>query len=112
LARALSRVSAKVVCSSRRRRCRVRLAHGQAAADIGLAGLAVAQLFGDQAPNQVSGAASRRDASVDQLARWIRNPEAFLPGTVMPTFAPVLDEAGALELAEWIRADGPSKGGS
>jgi mono/diheme cytochrome c family protein len=49
---------------------------------------------------------------VDQLARWIRNPEAFLPGTVMPTFAPVLDEAGALELAEWIRADGPSRGGN
>lgn len=39
-----------------------------------------------------------------ELARWIRNPESFLPGTVMPTFAPVLDEQGALELAEWIRA--------
>lgn len=46
----------------------------------------------------------------EQLARWIRNPEAFLPGTVMPTFAPVLDEAGALELAEWIRSEGPSGG--
>jgi mono/diheme cytochrome c family protein len=44
----------------------------------------------------------------DQLARWIRNPETFLPGTIMPTFAPVLDEAGALELAEWIRGGGPS----
>ena len=45
----------------------------------------------------------------DQLARWIRNPEAFLPGTIMPTFAPVLDEAAAMELAEWIRSDGPSR---
>jgi mono/diheme cytochrome c family protein len=45
----------------------------------------------------------------DELARWIRNPETFLPGTIMPTFAPVLDEASALELANWIRADGPSR---
>ncbi|HWA77034.1 MAG TPA: c-type cytochrome [Polyangiaceae bacterium] len=45
----------------------------------------------------------------EQLARWIRNPEAFLPGTTMPTFAPVLDEVGALELAEWIRAGGPNR---
>jgi hypothetical protein len=27
----------------------------------------------------------------------------------MPTFAPVLDEVGALELAEWIRAGGPNR---
>jgi mono/diheme cytochrome c family protein len=44
-----------------------------------------------------------------ELARWIRNPESFLPGTIMPTFAPVLDEPSALELAEWIRAGGPQR---
>jgi len=49
-----------------------------------------------------------KDKPVEQLARWIRNPETFLPGTIMPTFAPVLDEAGAVELAEWIHEGGPS----
>lgn len=43
----------------------------------------------------------------EQLARWIRNPETYLPGTIMPTFAPVLDETAALELANWIRTSGP-----
>ncbi|MFT3922184.1 MAG: c-type cytochrome [Myxococcales bacterium] len=46
---------------------------------------------------------------VAEVARWIRNPEAFLPGTPMPTYANVLDDAGALELAGWIvSAQGPA----
>lgn len=47
-----------------------------------------------------------RQKPAPELARWIRNPETYLPGTSMPTFAPVLDDAGALALAEWIRAGG------
>ncbi len=46
-----------------------------------------------------------------QVARWIRNPESFLPGTPMPTFASVLDEASALRLAEWIQSGGPRQVG-
>jgi len=38
-----------------------------------------------------------------EVARWIRNPELFRPGTPMPTFASVLDESAALELATWIQ---------
>jgi mono/diheme cytochrome c family protein len=38
-----------------------------------------------------------------EVARWIRSPEQFLPGTVMPSFAAVLDEPSALELAVWIQ---------
>jgi len=37
------------------------------------------------------------------VARWIRNPEQFRPGTVMPSFARVLDEPSALALAEWLQ---------
>jgi mono/diheme cytochrome c family protein len=43
---------------------------------------------------------------VADVARWIRNPERFLPGTAMPTFEAVLDEASALELATWIQRGG------
>ncbi len=45
------------------------------------------------------------------LARWIRNPERTVPGTPMPTYAGLLDEAQALELAEWIKRDGPKNAG-
>jgi len=38
-----------------------------------------------------------------EVARWIRTPEAFLPGTVMPSFGAVLDEASALRLADWLK---------
>jgi mono/diheme cytochrome c family protein len=44
-----------------------------------------------------------------ELARWIRNPELTLPGTPMPSYASVLDEASALELATWVRDGGPKK---
>jgi mono/diheme cytochrome c family protein len=41
--------------------------------------------------------------SVDQVARWIRHPEAEKPGTQMPTFASVVDEDRALLLAVWVQ---------
>jgi mono/diheme cytochrome c family protein len=44
-----------------------------------------------------------------ELARWIRNPELTLPGTPMPSYASVLDEASALELATWVRDGGPKQ---
>lgn len=40
---------------------------------------------------------------VADVARWIRNPELYRPGTAMPTFASVLDEPSALALASWIQ---------
>jgi cytochrome c551/c552 len=44
-----------------------------------------------------------------ELAKWIRNPEQFVPGTAMPTYASLIDEPTALALARWIRSGGPSK---
>ncbi|MBX5480447.1 MAG: c-type cytochrome [Myxococcaceae bacterium] len=38
----------------------------------------------------------------ERLAAWIRHPEQFKPGTQMPTFAPLLTEAEALELGRWV----------
>jgi mono/diheme cytochrome c family protein len=43
---------------------------------------------------------------VTELARWIRNPEQFVPGTSMPTFAAVLDQAAAERLAAWLKQGG------
>ncbi len=55
-----------------------------------------------------AGALARaRDKSAEELARWIRNPERFVPGTQMPTYAELLDEPGALELATWVKTGGP-----
>jgi mono/diheme cytochrome c family protein len=45
-----------------------------------------------------------------ELAKWIRNPEKFVAGTTMPTYASLIDEPTALELAKWIKAGGPSAG--
>lgn len=50
-----------------------------------------------------------RDESPDELAGWIRTPERFIPGTQMPTYAELLDERGALELATWVKTDGPQR---
>jgi cytochrome c553 len=44
-----------------------------------------------------------------ELAKWIRNPEQFVPGTAMPTYASLIDEPTALALARWIRSGGPGK---
>lgn len=43
-----------------------------------------------------------------ELARWIRNPEKYAPGTTMPTYASIIDEPTALALAKWIKAGGPA----
>ncbi|PTL84485.1 c-type cytochrome [Vitiosangium sp. GDMCC 1.1324] len=48
--------------------------------------------------------------SEQELAKWIRNPEQFVPGTTMPTYASLVDEPTALALAKWIKAGGPSSG--
>lgn len=41
---------------------------------------------------------------VEEVAEWIRNPQAKKPGTGMPTFAAVIDETEARALAEWVQA--------
>jgi mono/diheme cytochrome c family protein len=38
-----------------------------------------------------------------EVAAWIRNPQVSRPNTQMPTYAAVLDEAGAVQLAEWLQ---------
>jgi mono/diheme cytochrome c family protein len=45
----------------------------------------------------------------EQLASWIRNPEQYRPGTAMPSYASVMDEATAKSLAEWIREGKPGE---
>ena len=55
---------------------------------------------------KLSGANTKQ---VTDLARWIRNPEQFIPGTSMPTFAAVLDQAAAERLAEWIKQGGAAR---
>ncbi|WNG32908.1 cytochrome c [Archangium violaceum] len=45
-----------------------------------------------------------------ELVKWIRNPEKFVPGTAMPTYASLIDEPTALVLAKWIKAGGPKAG--
>jgi cytochrome c551/c552 len=46
--------------------------------------------------------------SEQDLAKWIRNPEQFTPGTTMPTYASLIDEPTALALARWIKSGGPA----
>ncbi len=43
----------------------------------------------------------------EDLAKWIRNPEKFIPGTGMPTYATMIDEPTALVLANWLKEAGP-----
>lgn len=40
----------------------------------------------------------------EDVAKWIRNPESFKPGTQMPTFASLIDENQAVELAKWVQS--------
>ncbi len=49
--------------------------------------------------------ASKSDAD---LVRWVRNPEQFLPGTPMPTYADLIDERTARALVRWVKAGGPA----
>ena len=44
--------------------------------------------------------------SEEELARWIRNPEKFVPGTTMPTYASLIDEPTARVLARWLKDGG------
>jgi mono/diheme cytochrome c family protein len=46
--------------------------------------------------------AAAKGKDVEQLTRWIRNPEKFKPGTQMPTFASILSESQARALASWV----------
>ncbi len=64
--------------------------------------LGCAGCHGAGAPYESKLALSARKPTAD-VARWIRSPEDFLPGTVMPSFAAVLDERSALELAGWLQ---------
>ncbi|RJS23345.1 cytochrome c [Corallococcus sp. H22C18031201] len=43
-----------------------------------------------------------------ELVKWVRNPEKYLPGTPMPTYAELIDERTALALVRWVKAGGPS----
>lgn len=50
---------------------------------------------------KISGA---RGKAPGDVAAWIRHPERAHPGTDMPTYADVVDEAQARSLAEWVLA--------
>ncbi|RKI50157.1 hypothetical protein D7Y27_01980 [Corallococcus sp. AB004] len=38
----------------------------------------------------------------EEVAKWIRNPESFKPGTQMPTYESLIDENNALALARYV----------
>ncbi|MDY7229628.1 cytochrome c [Hyalangium rubrum] len=38
-----------------------------------------------------------------EVAQWIRNPEAVVPGTQMPTYAELIDESQSMSLAAWVQ---------
>jgi mono/diheme cytochrome c family protein len=48
-----------------------------------------------------------RGKDAEQLARWILRPEAFQPGTPMPSYAGRLSEGEALALARWVKEAAP-----
>lgn len=41
--------------------------------------------------------------SPETVARWIRDAQSLRPGSQMPSYAEVIDDAQALALAEWLR---------
>ncbi|NMO22341.1 cytochrome c [Pyxidicoccus fallax] len=55
--------------------------------------------------DRLAGVANRSEA---ELVRWVRNPEQFLPGTPMPTYAELIDEPTARALVRWVKAGGPA----
>jgi mono/diheme cytochrome c family protein len=55
--------------------------------------------------DRLARAAGRSEA---ELVRWVRNPEQFLPGTPMPTYADLIDERTARALVRWVKAGGPA----
>jgi mono/diheme cytochrome c family protein len=52
---------------------------------------------------------------IDEVVRWILDPQVTRPGTQMPTFAGLIDDAHAQALARWVQqratalASGPSR---
>lgn len=68
--------------------------------------LGCANCHGEGAPHAAA-IARARDKSAADLAQWIRNAERFVPSTQMPTYADLLDESSALELATWVKTGGP-----
>lgn len=48
-----------------------------------------------------------RGKPADALAQWILHPEATKPGTQMPTYARLVDDATAHRLAAWVSAGTP-----
>jgi mono/diheme cytochrome c family protein len=51
--------------------------------------------------------AGAKGKSVEQVAQWIRTPQAFKPGTQMPAYANQVSEAQARVLAAWVLAGTP-----
>lgn len=47
--------------------------------------------------------ANAKGKNVEDVARWIRHPEQFKPGTPMPTYASLLAEEDAVRLAQWVQ---------
>lgn len=80
---------------------------GDAAALFSKMGCALCHARGARYHDRLAKASAR---SEQDLARWIRNPEQFVPGTAMPTYASLLDEPSALMLARWLRAGGAQEG--
>jgi mono/diheme cytochrome c family protein len=46
--------------------------------------------------------------SAADLAKWIRDPQAIKPGTLMPNFGAIMSEPIALRIAEWLKAGRPA----
>ena len=61
-------------------------------------------------PTRTTGQTSAAGKPELDLARWIRNPEKYKPGTPMPTYESLIDEPDALVLARWLKAGGLAKG--
>ncbi|QSQ28318.1 c-type cytochrome [Pyxidicoccus parkwayensis] len=55
--------------------------------------------------DRLARASGKSDAD---LVRWVRNPEQFLPGTPMPTYADLIDVRTARALVRWVKAGGPA----
>ncbi len=66
-------------------------------------GCAACHAPGARYHDRLAKVATRSDA---ELVRWIRNPEQFLPGTPMPTYAELIDEQTATALVRWVKAGG------
>ncbi len=52
--------------------------------------------------------AQARSKPVEDIARWILNPEQVRPGSLMPSYARRLSQEEALALAGWIKAGNPA----